>query len=317
MSHYEQNISRETPQDITREMVGRDSEKLYDVADKFGTAGLYVRTEATLDEHELLDSTDVRWAMSVGFALHSADVRTNGRYNDHLMIVGLQVIENFNVANPDIIAAAFLHDAIEDHPKDLAFMLTGEDISEVDDATAREIAYVALREKLPRVADIVLDVSNPIIPKDEEGNYVEDKLVAYTRHTTELLEDPTKGKSGLLKLSDFMHNAVNNHLTIGEKRKKLDKKYIMQYDAYLRYVYSPHSEVPEESRQDIYYALIDGLERATLRREKDELEDKRDRWRSRIASAAMSPKRLLKRVSKIGSKGTDSSPRDDTEPQHL
>lgn len=303
-----------------------------DIPAQHGLEGLFSRFESALEKYDLQDEPDIWWAMRTAFTVHSRDKRTNGHYTEHLTIVALEVIEDYGILEPDsevsredaiaLICAALLHDSIEDHPKDLAFVLSpGDSARNDDEQTARDKAFAALQERLPVTAEIVLAVSNPVLARDENGKLLEDKLEAYTRHTTELLTNPEHPYplAGLLKLSDFRHNAVNNHLTLGPKRAKLDNKYIMQFPAYLEFIYSDHSPIKnQEIQQEIAYDLWIGHDRAITRLQKDEKDEKRrernEKFRTSFGNLAIN--RFGLQRPKTGSTGTGSLPHDGTEFPH-
>jgi len=303
-----------------------------DIPARHGLEGLFSRFESALEKYDLQDEPDIWWAMRTAFTVHSRDKRTNGHYTEHLTIVALEVIEDYGILEPDsdisredaiaVICAALLHDSIEDHPKDLAFVLSpGDSARNDDEQTARDKAYAALHERMPLTADIVLAVSNPVLPRDENGKLLVDKIEAYTEHTRELLENPQHPYplAGLVKLSDFRHNAVNNHLTLGPKRGKLDKKYIIQFPAYLEFIYSDHCPIKNsEIRQEIAYDLWTGHDKAITRLQKDEHDEKRRVMYEKVRSGFghMAVNRFGLNRSKTGSTNTDLLLRDDTEFRH-
>jgi len=195
---------------------------LEEVTERHGTMGLYTRTLDTLD-HIGFDEADddlIQRSLELGIQMHSRQKRTNGHYADHLMRVTLHLLEDLDIRDPNLIAAAPLHDTFEDHPRDLAGRLTGTKPDTV--RLARPIAYNALAAYTNlEVVSIVEAVTNPPVPEGKT------KLEVYTEHTRQLVKSSQKGR--VLKLADFIDNAVGNHTTIGEKRQKLDRKYLGQY----------------------------------------------------------------------------------------
>lgn len=193
---------------------------LHELTQEHGTIGLYTRLQDSLRISGLDQNPEVMWAMRMGLILHANDKRTNGHYDDHLMRVTIRIIDYYDITDPSIIAGALLHDSVEDHPKDLVFALTGEKIDDVQEARDRGLELIA-HYAGAETADIVAAVSNPIL---KEG---EDKLVVYGDHTENLVLNHPKAR--IVKLSDFIDNAVGNHHTIGDKQADLDEKYLDQY----------------------------------------------------------------------------------------
>lgn len=219
---------------------------LGEVTEKFGTIGLYARSVDTLRNHGFGDHELIQLSFQLGLALHADDKRTNGHYTDHLMRVMLHVIEDFGIEDPNLIAAAPLHDVFEDHPRDLVFALTGE--KPTNRADARRIGRQALATLTnEEVVEIIETVTNPEL---SEG---ENKIQVYTRHTQELIANSPKGR--VLKLADFIDNAGGNHATVGEKQQRLDEKYMQQYRAHKMGLFRPDSLITGAERREALHML--------------------------------------------------------------
>jgi hypothetical protein len=235
-----------TPDDVRGLSLGR-------LTEQFGTAGLYVRTLDTLEEYELRDSELIQLGLQLGLALHANDLRTNGHYTDHLMRVTLHMIEDFGIVDHNLVAAGPLHDAFEDHPRDLALALTGNKPS--TRLEARKIGRETLTNLMnSEVVSIIEAVTNP------ELNEGDNKLDVYTAHTTSLVFNEPKAR--VLKLADFIDNAAGNHATIGGKQKKLDEKYIRQYRVHKMGLFLPGSLIIGAERQKALHILSIGHTRA-------------------------------------------------------
>ena len=241
-----ENVKRPHPEAVRHLSLGTLSEE-------YGTGGLYVRLNYALEQADLSDNLLIREATQLGLALHIDDMRTNGRYNDHLMRVTIRMLEDFGIRDPNLIAAGPLHDTLEDHPRDLVRSLTGDRIK--DPIRARLLGQYALAHITnDEVAQIIFDVTNPIVAPGE------DKLESYTRHTQQLIQTSQKGR--VLKLSDFVDNAVGNHATIGNLQQKLDNKYIAQYDIHKNGLYLGDSLITGERRERALAQLNKGHQRA-------------------------------------------------------
>lgn len=223
------------------------------VTEEFGTIGLYARTVDTLEQHGFSDNELIQLSLQLGLALHADDKRTNGHYTDHLMRVMLHVIEDFGIRDPNLIAAAPLHDAFEDHPRDLVMALTGEKPDNRE--TARQLGRSVLAALTNEdVVHIIEAVTNPEIP--EGAN----KLDMYTEHTRHLIM--TEPKARVLKLADFIDNAGGNHATLGDKQRKLDEKYIRQFRMHKMGLFLPDSLVTGKERREALHMLTKGHMRA-------------------------------------------------------
>lgn len=219
---------------------------LHEVTQQYGTLGLYTRLQDSLRINGLDQNPEVTWAMQMGLTLHANDERTNGHYDDHLMRVTIRIMDQYGIDDPTIIAGALLHDSIEDHPKDLVLALTGEKIDDVQEARDRGLELIA-HYAGAETADIVAAVSNPIL---KEG---EDKLVVYGNHTEELVLNHPKAR--VVKLSDFIDNAVGNHHTIGDKQADLDEKYLDQYRIHRMGLFLPDSLIVGPVRDKVLRQL--------------------------------------------------------------
>ena len=226
---------------------------LEDVTENYKTHGLYVRLLDTLERANLNANNDIQFSLDLASVLHANDRRTNGLYIDHLMRVTIRMIEDYNITDPNLIAAGPIHDTLEDHPRNLVFELTGAKPD--DPIEARAIGHSILGALTnPEIADIVQTVTNPIVGQGE------DKLESYTRHTYDLVQNSPKGR--VLKLSDFTDNAVNNHTTIGSLQAKLDHKYRMQYQIHANGLLLPDSLIVGAERDQALRALSEGYTRA-------------------------------------------------------
>jgi hypothetical protein len=223
------------------------------VTEEFGTIGLYARTVDTFERYGFDNNDLVLTGLQLGLTLHTDDYRTNGHYTDHLMRVTLRMIEDFGIRDPNLIAAGPLHDAFEDHPRDLVLALTGEKPDSREEA--RRIGHEVLAALTnEEVVSIIETVTNPPVP--EGGN----KLEVYTEHTRRLVLKSPKGR--VLKLADFIDNAGGNHATLGEKQRKLDEKYVHQFRIHRMGLFLPDSLIKGKERQEALHMLSKGHARA-------------------------------------------------------
>jgi (p)ppGpp synthase/HD superfamily hydrolase len=128
------------------------------------------------------------------------------RHNNHLLRVALRIICHYGVRDPDVICAALLHDAVEDHASDLA--ATGDRLG--------ALAVLAARFG-PQVAALVEAVTNPVYLPGQ------DKDEQYRAHVAASLAANPRAR--VIKVSDFTDNGVGIIHTTGPKAVRLARKY--------------------------------------------------------------------------------------------
>ena len=173
-----------------------------------GEAGLRERFAAEIAR--LPDPADreraVR-ALQLAGRLHAADRRQREPYVNHLLRVAVRIMSpsHYGVGDPDVICAALLHDAVEDHAAGLA-------------AGGRDAAVAALAQSFGRRgAELVDAVTNP------EWAAGTDRNEQYRAHVAASLAASPWAR--VIKASDFTDNGVGLHHTTGAKAVKLARKY--------------------------------------------------------------------------------------------
>src|SRR3569833_2234691 len=61
-----------------------------------------------------------RLPLELAARLHADDRRVREPYLNHLLRVAIRIIKYYGVRDVDVLTAALLHDAVEDHPAELA-----------------------------------------------------------------------------------------------------------------------------------------------------------------------------------------------------
>lgn len=202
--------------------------------------GLTLRLAQSLGSAGLIGNELIQRMIALGFQLHENDRRTFEPYNHHLARVTLELLDRFMIRDPEVIAAAPVHDSIEDHPRELA-LLHFEDVPD-DEHIQREMAHMALTIlSTPNVAGYTLEVSNPLIASDE------DRIPTYRLHTERLIRHGSPG-GVVIKLADFFHNTETPPEENPAKRLRLDKKQVHVYDIHAAGLERPDSLVPAEVR---------------------------------------------------------------------
>ena len=144
-------------------------------------------------------------ALQLAGDLHAADRRQREPYVNHLLRVALRIICHYGVDDIEVICAALLHDAVEDHADGLA-------------AGGRAGAVGALAASFgPRVAGLVEAVTNP--------EYVPgtDRHEQYRAHVADSLAASPWAR--VIKASDFTDNGVGLIHTSGPRAARLARKY--------------------------------------------------------------------------------------------
>ncbi|MDO3705184.1 HD domain-containing protein [Micromonospora sp. C28SCA-DRY-2] len=149
-------------------------------------------------------------ALDLAADLHRDDRRVREPYLNHLLRVAIRMMHHYQVRDVDVIVAGLLHDAVEDHPDELA----GDE--EVADPTTAALATLADRFG-PRVARLVAAVTNPAY---DPGR---DRHEQYREHVAASLEREPWAR--VIKVSDFTDNGVGVIHTVGPKVASSAAKY--------------------------------------------------------------------------------------------
>lgn len=179
---------------------------LHAVTTMYGQQGL--RERFALEAGRLAEPAareQVARALRLAARLHAADRRQCEPYVNHLLRVALRIMVHYSVLEPDVICAALLHDAVEDHADDLSTA-----------GRLGAIARLATDYGQP-VAELVAAVTNPVY---RAGS---DKGVQYRAHVASSLDACPWAR--VIKISDFTDNGVGVIHTTGGKAVRLARKY--------------------------------------------------------------------------------------------
>jgi hypothetical protein len=170
-----------------------------------GEAGLRERFAMEIASLPGADRQRLERALDLAARLHAADRRQREPYVNHLLRVAIRIISHYQVRDADVICAALLHDAVEDHAADLA-----------GGGPAGALAVIAAQFG-DRVAELVAAVSNPAY---EPGR---DKHEQYREHVAASLEACPWAR--VIKASDFTDNGVGLIYSTGPQLGPLARKY--------------------------------------------------------------------------------------------
>jgi hypothetical protein len=145
-------------------------------------------------------------------------------------------MSHFNVRDPDVVAAALLHDAVEDHAPELA------------PAGGREAALEALAAEFgPRVAELVGAVTNPEYAPDRDAHE------QYREHVAESLRRCPWAR--VIKASDFADNGAGLIHSSGPRLRKLADKYAPLVPVLRELIAQPDTPLDGPARQRILAQL--------------------------------------------------------------
>jgi (p)ppGpp synthase/HD superfamily hydrolase len=233
------------------------------VSIEYGTEGLEHRLQHTLGKIGLQDHELIQESIRLGLDLHRDDSRTYEPYNNHLLRVTLRLIEDLGIIDPLTIAAAPLHDSVEDHPDELIRRYLEVEVPQ-DQQFARELGYEGLQlfaaeYDAQELADIVLAVSNPLLLPGES------KIHSYVAHVRMLMQHgPARPR--LIKIADILDNVdVPRGLERPEKREQLDEKQLPIYPLARDGLTHPEGNVSDDARDQALDTLAsrrrDAIER--------------------------------------------------------
>nr|WP_296070820.1 HD domain-containing protein [uncultured Actinoplanes sp.] len=185
---------------------------LHAITEVYGEEGLRERLLLELESFPPADRKQLIEALDLATCLHAEDRRVREPYLNHLLRVAIRIIRYYGVNDVDVVTAALLHDAVEDHPDELSG-LRGGTHAELTDAAIAELA----RRFNPRVAELVRSVTNP------EYDPERDRHEQYRAHVAASLErDPW---ARVIKVSDFTDNGVGVVHTTPDKAFSSATKY--------------------------------------------------------------------------------------------
>ena len=158
---------------------------LHAITAVYGEQGL--RARLAIETGRLDDAASrqkISEALELAGRLHAADRRQREPYINHLLRVALRIICHYGIRDTDIICAALLHDAVEDHAGDLA--ATG----------GRPGALGVLAARFgPQAAALVEAVTNPVYLPGQDADE------QYRAHVAASLAASPGAR--VIKVSDF------------------------------------------------------------------------------------------------------------------
>jgi HD domain len=207
---------------------------LHAITSTYGEPGLRDRFAVEIASWAEADRRRLERALDLASRLHAGDHRDTEPYVNHLLRVAIRIMSHYGVHDTDVVCAALLHDAVEDHAADLAARGGGADLAacgggadlaacsggaDLTGGLADQQAALAVlaAEFGPRVAELVGVVTNPPYAPDR------DQDEQYREHVADGLRDNPWAR--VIKASDFTDNGVGLIHTTGPRLYRLAGKY--------------------------------------------------------------------------------------------
>src|ERR1700678_4377355 len=183
---------------------------LHAITSTYGEAGLRGRFAVEIAFWADADRRRLERALDLAARLHADDRRDTEPYVNHLLRVAIRIMSHYGVHDADVIGAALLHDAVEDHAAELSGFRVGAD--------DQEAALAVLAEEFgPRVAELVGAVTNPPWSPGRDSHE------QYREHVADSLGRCPWAR--VIKASDFTDNGTGIIHTTGPMVDKLASKY--------------------------------------------------------------------------------------------
>src|SRR5436309_8811401 len=93
---------------------------LHAITSTYGEHGLRERLALDIAALPASERGRIGRALDLAARLHAADRRGREPYLNHLLRVAIRIMSHYGVRDTDVVCAALLHDAVEDHAAGLA-----------------------------------------------------------------------------------------------------------------------------------------------------------------------------------------------------
>jgi HD domain len=231
---------------------------LHAITSTYGEEGLRERFAVEIASLPEQDKRRLNQALDLAGRLHAADRREREPYINHLLRVAIRIMSHYGVRDADVVCAALLHDAVEDHPAELAASVPGGSSADAEadaDASGRQQAALAVlaAEFGPRVAELVAAVTNPEYAPDRDTHE------QYREHVADSLRRHPWAR--VIKASDFTDNGVGLIHSTGPRLRQLAGKYAPLVPILRELIDLPDTPLDAPARQHILSQLDRAEER--------------------------------------------------------
>ncbi|WP_213453426.1 HD domain-containing protein [Rhizomonospora bruguierae] len=216
---------------------------LHAITEVYGEQGLRDRFAQEIEAFPEPGRARLLEALALASRLHRDDRRVREPYLNHLLRVAIRIIRYYGVTDVDVLVAALLHDAVEDHPAELSGLP-----ADASGSARTEGALAALADRFGvRVAELVRSVTNP------EYDPERDRHEQYRVHlAASLARDPW---ARVIKVSDFTDNGVGVIHTTGPKVASSAAKYRPLVPMFRELIQRPDTPLSAAAREHILAQL--------------------------------------------------------------
>ncbi|MDG4800454.1 HD domain-containing protein [Micromonospora sp. WMMD980] len=215
---------------------------MHAITEIHGEPGLLARFRLEVEAFDEAARGRLTEALDLAADLHRDDRRVREPYLNHLLRVAIRLMHHYQVRDVDVIVAGLLHDAVEDHPAELAGAGSPGD----DDVTGAALAALADRFG-PRVARLVAAVTNPVYDP------ARDRDTQYREHVAASLDREPWAR--VIKVSDFTDNGVGVIHTVGPKVARSAAKYRPLVPVFRELVARPDTPLSAPVKRHIFAQL--------------------------------------------------------------
>jgi hypothetical protein len=233
---------------------------LHAITSTYGEEGLRERFAVEIASFPTADQERLNRALKLAARLHAGDRRDREPYLNHLLRVAIRIMSHYGIRDADVVIAALLHDAVEDHAAELAASLSGSGSGSAEagaDGSAgdsRQAAFKALAAEFGlRVAELVAAVTNPQYALDRDAHE------QYREHVADSLRRNPWAR--VIKASDFTDNGVGLIHTSGPRLRTLAGKYAPLVPILRELINLPDTPLAPDARQHILAQLDRAAER--------------------------------------------------------
>jgi len=224
---------------------------LHAITSTYGEQGLRERFAAEAAAFGEQDQRRLNRALELAARLHAGDRREREPYVNHLLRVAIRIMSHYGVRDTDVICAALLHDAVEDHPAELAASVPGQAGGAGDDQAA---ALAALAAQFgTRVAELVAAVTNPPYAPERDAHE------QYREHVADSLRSSPWAR--VIKASDFTDNGAGLIHSTGTRLGKLAGKYAPLVPVLRELIERPDTPLDAAAKEHILAQLDRAAER--------------------------------------------------------
>src|SRR3984957_6468725 len=227
---------------------------LHAITSTYGEAGLRDRFAAEIASWPEADRLRMERALDLAARLHADDRRDREPYVNHLLRVAIRIMSHYGVHDADVVCAALLHDAVEDHAAELA-ELAGSTEPGTGEGTRQAAVATLAAEFGPRVAELVAAVTNPEYTPDRDTHE------QYREHVADSLRRNPWAR--IIKVSDFTDNGVGLIHSTGPRLRELAGKYAPLVPVLRGLIAQPDTPLDAAARQHILAQLDRAAERFT------------------------------------------------------